>query len=112
MQNLANPKAANYVPFYPQVCLNDLVQDFRHGDKWLFGWEADLRAQMVHTGYGHFYLYEPVQLKNGRVVNHTHLHYFDNILMAKALPVEIRDFPDSSTWLKIPPEKSFTLWRK
>ncbi|KAH9816454.1 hypothetical protein DFH28DRAFT_890933, partial [Melampsora americana] len=92
--NLANPKVAQHVQFYPQVCSNGLVRDFRHGDKWLSGLESDLRAPMVHTQQGHFYLYEPLRLKDGRMVTPTHFYHQDKFLMAKVLAVEVKEFPD------------------
>ncbi|KAH9807003.1 hypothetical protein DFH28DRAFT_918134 [Melampsora americana] len=103
--NLANPKVAEYVQFYPQVCSDGLVREFTNGDKWLSGLEKDLRAPMVHTRHGHFYLYEPVQLNNGKVVAPTHFYYFDKILTAKVLPVEIKEFPNSSCFMRIPQEQ-------
>ncbi|KAH9815296.1 hypothetical protein DFH28DRAFT_279386 [Melampsora americana] len=103
--NLANPKVAEHVQFYPQVCSDGLVQEFRHGDKWLSGLEIDLRAPMVHTCHGHFYLYEPLLLKNGRVVAPTHFYHFDEILTAKVLPVEMKEFPNSSCFIRIPQEQ-------
>ncbi|KAH9813551.1 hypothetical protein DFH28DRAFT_896258, partial [Melampsora americana] len=78
---------------------------FTNGDKWLSGLEKDLRAPMVHTRHGHFYLYEPVQPNNGKVVAPTHFYYFDKILTAKVLPVEIKEFPNSSCFMRIPQEQ-------
>ncbi|KAH9819240.1 hypothetical protein DFH28DRAFT_887035, partial [Melampsora americana] len=104
---LTNQNVAENVQVYPQVCSNGLVQDFRHGEKWLSKSEVDLRAPILHTRHVHFYLYEPIYLKDGRVVTPTHFYYGNNILMAKVLPVEIKEFPNSSCLLQIPQEKAF-----
>ncbi|KAH9819237.1 hypothetical protein DFH28DRAFT_887270, partial [Melampsora americana] len=104
--SIADHLALN-VQVYPQVCSNGLVQDFRHGEKWLSKSEVDLRAPILHTRHVHFYLYEPIYLKDGRVVTPTHFYYGNNILMAKVLPVEIKEFPNSSCLLQIPQEKAF-----
>lgn len=87
--DLAKPHVAQNLTFYPQVSKDGLVKEFSHCDKWLNGFPPHLRAPMVYTMFGHFYLYEPVQLASGELVVPTHFFYFGEDLVAKCLPLQL-----------------------
>lgn len=83
---------ARNLTFYPEVSKDGLVKDFSHCDKWLNGFPAHLRAPMVYTPYGHYYLYEPVQLISGKLVVPTHFFYFGENLVAKCLELKLVNY--------------------
>ncbi|KAH9809587.1 hypothetical protein DFH28DRAFT_1086230 [Melampsora americana] len=87
--DLAKPHVSQNLTFYPQVSKDGLVKEFSHCEKWLNGFQPHLRAPMVYTMFGHFYLYEPVQLISGELAVPTHFFYFEDDLVAKCLPLKL-----------------------
>ncbi|EGF97120.1 uncharacterized protein MELLADRAFT_70201 [Melampsora larici-populina 98AG31] len=90
--DLAKPHVACKLSFYPAVSKYGLVKEFIHCEKWLNGFPSWMWAPMVSTDVGHFYLYEPVQLCNGRVVVPTHFYYLGNDLVAKCLELHLVNY--------------------
>ncbi|KAH9810172.1 hypothetical protein DFH28DRAFT_1085723 [Melampsora americana] len=90
--DLAKPHVAGNLAFYPAIEKDGLVKEFMHCEKWLNGFPAAMRAPMVYSEFGHFYLYEPVQLGTGRVVVPTHFYYYGNDLVAKCLQLQLVDY--------------------
>jgi hypothetical protein len=89
---LAKPHVACNLAFYPAIEKDGLVKEFMHCEKWLNGFPPRMRAPMVYTQFGHFYLYEPVQLLNGRVLVPTHFYYYGNDLVAKCLQLQLVNY--------------------
>ncbi|KAH9823841.1 hypothetical protein DFH28DRAFT_879333 [Melampsora americana] len=90
--DLAKPHVTRNLAFYLAVERDGFVKEFIHCEKWINGFPSWMRAPMVYSSFGHFYLYEPVQLNTGRVVVPTHFYYFGNDLVAKCLQLQLVDY--------------------
>ncbi|KAH9816914.1 hypothetical protein DFH28DRAFT_890857 [Melampsora americana] len=66
-----------------------VLKEFSHCNKWLNGYAPHLRAPMVYTAFGHFYIYELVQLILAEVVVPTHFFYLGDDLVAKCLLLDL-----------------------
>lgn len=68
-QELANPYVCDHLQFMPELpSITDKVDRFAQSRKWREELDRDLRVQMVALPQGHFYLFEPVQLKSKTLV--------------------------------------------
>ncbi|KAH9816552.1 hypothetical protein DFH28DRAFT_890929, partial [Melampsora americana] len=69
LQELGNPYVANSLEFIPKLPDSTTkVYCLSQSKKWREELDQDLRVQMIEKGQSHFYLYEPVQLKDKRIV--------------------------------------------
>jgi hypothetical protein len=63
-----NPLVAPHLDFLPEDAQGECVFKTSQSAKWLKHLDPDLRVQMVFYNLKHYYIYEPVQLKNDEIV--------------------------------------------
>lgn len=67
-QELSNPEVAPHIEFFPEKDEGVTVDRFSQSKKWREELPPSLRVPMVVVEGEHFYIYEPTQLEDSRVV--------------------------------------------
>ncbi|KAH9820292.1 hypothetical protein DFH28DRAFT_1218255 [Melampsora americana] len=67
-QELSNPEVATHIEFFPETDKGVTVDRYSQSKKWREELPPSLRVPMVDVDGEHFFIYEPAQLANSRVV--------------------------------------------
>ncbi|KAH9808247.1 hypothetical protein DFH28DRAFT_1196797 [Melampsora americana] len=88
-QELSNPEVASHIEFLPESDKGVTVDRYSQSKKWREDLPPSLRVPMVDVEGEHFYIYEPAQLENSRVV--VPIFFYKNelgIVRAKCLEID------------------------
>ncbi|KAH9814114.1 hypothetical protein DFH28DRAFT_972285 [Melampsora americana] len=88
-QELSNPEVASHIEFFPESDNGVTVDRYSQSKKWREELPPSLRVPMVDVDGEHFYIYEPAQLENSRVV--VPIFFYKNemgIVKAKCLEID------------------------
>ncbi|KAH9807600.1 hypothetical protein DFH28DRAFT_938119 [Melampsora americana] len=88
-QELSNPEVATKIEFFPESDKGVTVDRYSQSKKWREELPPSLRVPMVDVDGQHFYIYEPAQLENARVV--VPIFFYKNdlgIVKAKCLEID------------------------
>ncbi|KAH9806620.1 hypothetical protein DFH28DRAFT_1179455, partial [Melampsora americana] len=102
---LSNPEVAPHLQFLPEIDEGVIVDRYSQSKKWREDLPPSLRVPMVVVGGEHFYIYEPTQLEDARVVVPVFFYRDDLAVRAKCL--EIVSGGDASQDFLIPAEPKF-----
>ncbi|KAH9809499.1 hypothetical protein DFH28DRAFT_1133401 [Melampsora americana] len=86
-QELGNPHVAPHIEFLPESDDGVTVDRYSQSKKWRECLSRDIRPQMVDIEGEHFYIYEPAQLEDSRVVVPVIFYKDDSTVRAKCLEV-------------------------
>jgi hypothetical protein len=67
-KDLQNPLVVPHLEFVPEEAHGSNIYKLSQSAKWLKHLDSDLRVQMVEENNKHFYIFEPVQLKNCEII--------------------------------------------
>ncbi|KAH9810780.1 hypothetical protein DFH28DRAFT_1131520 [Melampsora americana] len=108
-QDLANPFVSPHLTCLPEQNIGFPIKSLSQSNKWLKGYDKDLRVQMVQSKIGHIYIYEVYQLISGQIVVPVYLFQRNGKTFAKCLQARIIPEDDISNNLviTIPDEPDF-----
>ncbi|KAH9812611.1 hypothetical protein DFH28DRAFT_1177059 [Melampsora americana] len=86
-QELGNPQVAPHIEFLPENDDGVTVDRYSQSKKWRECLSRNVRPQMVDIEGEHFYIYEPAQLEDSRVVVPVFFYKDDSTVRAKCLEV-------------------------
>ncbi|KAH9807809.1 hypothetical protein DFH28DRAFT_1201673 [Melampsora americana] len=86
-QELSNPEVCPHIEFLPEIDEGVTVDRYSQSKKWRECLSPSLRVQMVENQGEHFYIYEPAQLEDLRVVVPVFFYKDASTVMAKCLEV-------------------------
>ncbi|KAG0148750.1 hypothetical protein CROQUDRAFT_692746, partial [Cronartium quercuum f. sp. fusiforme G11] len=108
MKELSNPHTAPHLVFIPECDKDVVINRFSQSKKWRECLPRQLRSQMVPVGSQHFYIYEPVQLSDGKLVVPVYFYQSKGHVKAKCLPITIQhSSTDASIRLEVSKESAF-----
>ncbi|KAH9809107.1 hypothetical protein DFH28DRAFT_1191574 [Melampsora americana] len=88
-QELSNPEVASHLEFFPEIDKGVTVDRYSQSKKWREELPPRLRVPMVDVDGEHFYIYEPAQLQNSRVVVPTFFYKNERgVVQAKCLEID------------------------
>ncbi|POW14591.1 hypothetical protein PSTT_02767 [Puccinia striiformis] len=106
--DLINPLVAPHLEFVPEEAHGTDIYKFAQSTKWLKHLDSDLRVQMVEAQNKHFYIFEPVQLKDFHIVIPIFFYTLKDKRVAKCYKPIIRSNTNhSQVEIHIPPDISF-----
>jgi hypothetical protein len=82
---IANPLVSSQLDFYPKDAHGRYISKFSQLRKWLESTDASGRAPMVRCTSGDYYIYEPVQLEDKRIVVPLFFYSMEGELWAKCI---------------------------
>ncbi|KAA1082985.1 hypothetical protein PGT21_022018 [Puccinia graminis f. sp. tritici] len=82
---LANPYVVEHLEFYPHETNGKNIRALYHSAKWREHLGREYRVQMVPAGGKHYYIYEPVTLRNGRIVVPIYFYKHETGLRSKCV---------------------------
>ncbi|EFP76785.2 uncharacterized protein PGTG_02246 [Puccinia graminis f. sp. tritici CRL 75-36-700-3] len=82
---LANPYVVEHLEFYPHETNGKNIRALYHSAKWREHLGREYRVQMVPAGGKHYYIYEPVTLRNGRIVVPIFFYKHETVLRSKCV---------------------------
>ncbi|EGF97427.1 uncharacterized protein MELLADRAFT_85368 [Melampsora larici-populina 98AG31] len=86
-QELSNPESAPHIEFIPENDQGVTIDRYSQSKKWREDLPRNLRVPMVNVYGEHFYIYEPCQLEDSRVVVPIFFYKKNSIIHAKCLEV-------------------------
>ncbi|KAH9809142.1 hypothetical protein DFH28DRAFT_1036566 [Melampsora americana] len=86
-QELSNPEVVPYLEFLPENDQGVTVDRYSQSKKWREDLPPNLRVPMVDVYGEHFYIYEPAQLEDSRVVVPVFFYKDNSTVRAKCLEV-------------------------
>lgn len=89
IQELANPLVSSAMVFVPETDRGVAVNRLAQSQKWREGFSRELRVPMVRVRNQHFYVYEPAQLEDKRVVLPVFFYQKSSVVHAKCLQVTL-----------------------
>ncbi|EGF97180.1 uncharacterized protein MELLADRAFT_87422 [Melampsora larici-populina 98AG31] len=87
-QELSNPETGPHIEFIPEIDRGVTVDRYSQSKKWREDLSPNLRVPMVKVYGEHFYIYEPCQLEDSRVVVPIFFYKDNTIIRAKCLEVK------------------------
>ncbi|KAH9820476.1 hypothetical protein DFH28DRAFT_1217996 [Melampsora americana] len=107
-QELANPHVCPHIQFIPEYEPGAIINRLSQARKWRDGFSRDLRVPMVQSSFGHFYVYEPVQLESRNILVPIYFYKTTTSTFAKCLRLEVRPINHSTLFrLEIAAEPDF-----
>ncbi|OAV89021.1 hypothetical protein PTTG_28844 [Puccinia triticina 1-1 BBBD Race 1] len=94
--DLMNPLVAPHLEFVPEEAHRHNIYKLSQSAKWLKHLDPDLRVQMVKSNQKHFYILEPVQLKNLEIVIPVFFHTENSALFARCYKKILKSNSDHS----------------
>lgn len=104
-QELSNPEVAPHIEFFPEKDEGVTVDRFSQSKKWREELPPSLRVPMVVVEGEHFYIYEPTQLEDSRVV--VPVFFYKDELSIRAKCLEVLTGGQGSHDFLIPAEPKF-----
>jgi hypothetical protein len=92
-----NPLVAPHLEFLPEETHGLNVYKLSQSAKWLKHTKSHLRVQMVASNQKHFYLFEPVQLKNHEIVIPIYFYAQNGARLTKVYRPVLKANSDHST---------------
>ncbi|EGG01479.1 uncharacterized protein MELLADRAFT_92137 [Melampsora larici-populina 98AG31] len=88
-QELSNPEVGPHIEFFPEKDEGVTVDRYSQSKKWREDLPPSLRVPMVNVEGEHFYIYEPTQLEDSRVVVPIFFYKDELAIRAKCLKLEV-----------------------
>ncbi|OAV88550.1 hypothetical protein PTTG_29003 [Puccinia triticina 1-1 BBBD Race 1] len=82
-EDLMNPLVVPHLDFLPEEAHGRNIYKLSQSAKWLKHFNPDLRVQMVESNKRHFYLFEPIQLKNLEIIIPVFFHTENGAVFAR-----------------------------
>ncbi|EGG02512.1 uncharacterized protein MELLADRAFT_91346 [Melampsora larici-populina 98AG31] len=105
-QELSNPEVAPNIEFLPEDDKAVIVDRYSQSKKWREDLPPSLRVPMVDVDGEHFYIYEPAQLADSRVVIPVFFYKDELVVWAKCLEV-VPNGPGGSHHFRVAREPKF-----
>lgn len=108
-QDLSNPFVSPHLTCLPEQNIGSPIKSLSQSNKWLKGYDKDLRVQMVQSKIGHIYIYEVYQLISSQMVVPVCLFQRNGKAFAKCLQAQIipEDDISNNLLITIPDEPDF-----
>lgn len=105
---MANPLVNKHLVYVPELAQNATINRLSQSRKWRERLDPDLRVQMVSCGSKQWYLHEPIQLDNKKIVIPQFFYQSNGCLLSKCVLVTLSPLDEEGrTTIEFPAECSF-----